>query len=289
MVKKIINFSLSSILFRKPSEDVKELFRESYGESLVNPIITQLEKNELFEWIDVLYEREDISSLEKQEDLLDLLNTKEIYLTLHRSSSVSWDDPVQWLYIVLDKLALHIGSSFDSTSDFIQYMRSETDIQSSGVEKIRTVETEENDTLDDIFRVVFSEISEFDIAVANEYVKASRLLDVKKRWDREISIGQYVKKVVEKNEETADILLKVVGIEEESVLLSDVAEGVSVSGDIVLEKRKLLVVENVAYDDSVLDMYENHFLLTDINETNTLSAEEESSLEVFDENPLPLS
>lgn len=298
-----IAMDLEDFVYNKTGSEVRESFKENYGDRIATPIVKELDEFNLFDWFDVVYEnRDSVTELDsvigtKDLDVEELLNDKELFKTLAESDETEWIDPLYFSIVMFAELAKVIEDEFESDEEFIAYLKEQNDLSEEEAETIEELHESIQDSDEDedeegmLLDLFVGDSEEFQLEFASLFDRIATLmgLGIPPQWSSEPpQVGEYIVYTIEGEGKTGRIVLKVVDMETNEMWLSDLVEDVSDEEDILLEQISSPVVENIASEEEVTEIYKNHYLLQDINETNTLEPDVEDDIEVFDENPLPL-
>lgn len=289
-----LKVDLDDLLFECDSKKWKNEFVKSYGSDIADPIIKDLESENLFNWVDLFYENsDDILETDnvigtKDLELDELLDRDEVMRLLIESDDSSYLSGIKFSSILYTGLANQIDKRFDTSEEYVDYLIEKTD-----------QEIDKEEFLDKInsgkLGVPFMK-SDLDSELARAFDELGSYFHTQiPGWNKD-NIGRYnyLIKTVTKDEynENGKIVFNIDNIVTDNIMLSDMLENVEKNSDedeIIDTFVDYIECYVITYDSIVTDMYKNHKYATkNKNELCEIDFTEENSVEFYDENPLPL-
>lgn len=273
----------------------KERLVENYGSDVANPVINDLESENLFDWIDLFCEnKETILETDnvigtKDLELEELLDEDEAIRILIDSDKTSYDSVVRFSSILYTGLANQIDKRFDSSEKYANYLLEEECINKDEKEEFLDEISSDN------YGIQFIE-SDLDSKVARLYDKTGFYFEMSLvGWDTdEIGSYDYLVQTVEKEgyDKDGQIAFKIENTVTDNVMLSDILDGIeedSAEDEIIDSYIGNIECYVIAYESIVTDMYKNHKYATkDENELCEIDFTEEDKIDFYHKNPLPL-
>lgn len=289
-----IKVDLDDFLFKYDPEKWKNELVKSYGSDIADPIIEDLESENLFKWVDLFYENsDDILETDnvigtKDLELDELLDRDEVMRLLIESDDSSYLSGIKFSSILYTGLANQIDKRFDTSEEYVDYLIEKTD-----------QEIDKEEFLDKInsgkLGVPFIK-SDLDSELARVFDELGFYFQTQiPGWNKDdIGSYNYLIKTVTKNgyDEGGKIVFKIENTITDNIMLSDILEDVeenSTEDEIIDTYISYIECYVITYDSIVIEMYENHRYATkDKNELCKIDFTEEESVEFYNKNPLPL-
>lgn len=286
---------LGSSLLNEDSVVYKEKLAENYGSDIADPVINELESENLFDWIDLLCENKetilDTNNVIGTEDLdlEELLDKNKTVRILVDSDRSSYDSPSRFSSILYTGLANQIDKRFDSSEEYANYLIEEECIDENMKDRFLTkINSDE-------LGIAFIE-SDLDSKIAQLYDEMGYYFAMSLvGWDTDnVDSYSYLVQTVAKKgyDKDGKIAFTIENTVTDNLMLSDVLDSVkedSAENEIIDSYIGNVECYVIAYDSVVTDMYENHKYATkDRHELCEISFAERDKIKFYDENPLPL-
>lgn len=276
---------INNILFEKNSEQLKQELRDTHG-SLINNTIDVLEEENLFNWIDVLYEsrQKDIDKFSSKDFIQgSVMSYTDIVKILYNSDKARWNDPTKFGYTLYMKLADSINTKFESDEEYIKYLEKNTELTERKIDNIKReykklnfqdrdyqIYEEYQSKFVKLYLTVSLELSEFNISQIDKRPQKGQYIIYNPQTHDNVTDGKVVLEVIDS--ETVN-----------RVFLSDLTQEISKDDeeDFLLQEVQESVLKTLDYEGNKL-----FHLFSEEGQFNLRLSAEQKSVTVCDENPL---